>query len=75
MDGVGLGKGRSMDVEELIGQLCVTAGVIMEDASVGAISVGRSQLERVAALLRADDAFSALADAADALNNYRPDMR
>jgi hypothetical protein len=60
-----------MDVEELIGRLCVTAGMIMEDASVEAISVGQSQLERVAALLRAGDAISALANAAEALNDYR----
>lgn len=63
-----------MDVEKLIGLLCVSAGMIMEDASVGAISVGQSEPERVAALLRASNAISALAKAADSLNDYRADM-
>lgn len=46
-------KAGRMDFEDLIGRLCVTAGMIMEDASVGAITVGTSQDERVASLLRA----------------------
>lgn len=34
-----------MDIEDLVGRLCTMAGIIMEDASVGAISAGsRSQL-------------------------------
>ena len=58
-----------MDVEDLIDRLCVMAGMIMEDASVGAISVGPSQLERVAKLCRASDVIRALAKAADLLNS------
>ena len=63
-----------MEIEELIGLLCVSAGMIMEDASVGAISVRQSEPERVAALLRASNAISALARAADSLNDYRGDV-
>ena len=63
-----------MDVEKLIGLLCVSAGMIMEDASVGAISVGQRESERVAALLRASNAITALAKASDSLNDYRADM-
>lgn len=59
-----------MDVEDLIGRLCVTAGMIMEDASVGAISVGPNQSERIAALLRACEAIGALANAASKLEDY-----
>lgn len=62
-----------MDVDELIGRLCVTAGMIMEDASVSAITVRQSQREQVAVLLRASDAISALAKAAEALSLYRFD--
>lgn len=56
-----------MDLDDVIGRLCVTAGMIMENASVGAISIGSSQRDRVAAPLRASDAISAIAKAA-ALN-------
>ena len=59
-----------MDVENLIGLLCVTAGMIMEDTSVGAISVGPSHDERVAALLRASEVINALANAASKLEDY-----
>lgn len=59
-----------MDYEDLIERLCVTAGMIMEDASVGAILVGPDQHEREPALLRASEAISALCDAAVALNHY-----
>ena len=59
-----------MDVDDLVGRLCVTAGMIMEDASVGAVSVEPGQHERVAALLRASEAINALAKAAESLNCY-----
>ena len=59
-----------MDAETLIERLCVTAGMIMEDASVGAVSLGPSQHERVVALLRASEAINALAKAAETLNRY-----
>ena len=60
-----------MDFDDIIDRLCMTAGVIMEDASVSAISVGVAQRERVVALLRASDAISVVAKAADALNSYQ----
>lgn len=59
-----------MEFEDLIGRLCVTAGIIMEDASVGAILFGISEDERVAKLLRASEAISALAYAASKLAGY-----
>lgn len=60
-------KGPPMDVDDLIGQLCVMAGIIMEDASVGAISVSARRRERVANLVRASEVIGALASAADLL--------
>lgn len=64
-----------MDFGDPIGRLCVTAGMIMEDASVGAISVGPSQDERVAALIRASEAINALAHAAIKLESYSDEAR
>ncbi len=56
-----------MDVEGLIDQLCVTAGMIMEDESVGAVSTRGDQARRVTALVRASQEITALAQAALAL--------
>lgn len=56
-----------MDVEDLINRLCVTAGIVMEDASVGAISVGSRQREQVADLVRASEIIRALVNAAELL--------
>ena len=53
-----------MDVEDLISRLCATAGMIMEDASVDAVSVGGSVRQRAAAVLRSSDEISAWAKAA-----------
>ena len=64
-----------MDVDDLIRRLCVTAGMIMEDASVGAITVGPNQFERIAALLRASEAVDALAHAASKLQGYSDEGR
>ena len=61
-----------LDVEELIQRLCVTAGMIMEDASVGAISTRGDIRQRVADLGRAGKEISALADAAAALVDRLP---
>lgn len=63
-------KAWAMDYKDLIGRLCVTAGMIMEDASVGAILDGPGQHERVAGLLRASEAIKAVSEAAEALNRY-----
>ena len=60
-------KGSPMDVEDLINRLCVTAGIVMEDASVGAISVGSRQREQVADLVRASEIIRALVNAAELL--------
>ena len=62
-----------MDVEDLIERLCITAGAIMEDASVGAISTGGAQKDRVAALLHASEIIMALARAAFVLKGLSPD--
>ena len=56
-----------MDVEDLIERLCVAAGIIMEDASVGAISTGSEPRERILKLVHASDAITALAHAAEVL--------
>ena len=56
-----------MDVEDLIERLCVTGGMIMEDASSEAISARGDIRQRVADLGRAGNEISALADAAAAL--------
>ena len=61
-------KGSPMDVDDLISRLCVMAGIIMEDASVGAISVSSGQHERVADLVDASELIQALASAAALLN-------
>ena len=63
-------KGSPMDVNDLIGQLCVMAGIIMEDASVGAISFGAGQRERVVDLVRASKVIRALATAAEPLEAH-----
>ena len=64
-----------MDVDDLVGRLCVTAGMIMEDASVGAVSVDPGQHEWVTALLRASEAINALATAAETLSCYNAGTR
>ena len=56
-----------MDIEDLIERLCVTVGMIMEDASLGANSTGGDIRQRVSELRRAGNEISALADAAAAL--------
>jgi hypothetical protein len=56
-----------MDVEGLIDQLCVTAGMIMEDASISAVSTGGDQARRVTTLVRASQEITVLAQAALAL--------
>ena len=56
-----------MDVEDLIERLCVAAGMIMEDASVGAISTGSEPRERILKLLHASEAITALVHAAEVL--------
>ena len=63
-------KGSSMDVEELIGRLCVMAGMIMEDASIGAISVVGGRRDRVADLVHASYVIRALASAAHLLEAH-----
>jgi len=62
-----------MDVEDLIERPCVAAGMIMEDASVGAISTGSEAGERVLALLRASETIGALARAVAALRQTSRD--
>lgn len=59
-------------VEDLIERLCVTAGMIMEDASLAAISARGDIRQRVAALMRAGKEVSALSDAAAALIQKLP---
>ena len=56
-----------MEVEDLIERLCVTVGMIMEDASLGAISTRCDIRQRGANLHRASKEISALVDAASAL--------
>ena len=62
-----------MDVGDLIERLCVAAGMIMEDASVGAISTGSELRERVLKLLHASEAITALARAAVAVKGLSQD--
>ena len=62
-----------MDFQDLIERLCVTAGMIMEDASVSAISAGDGQHERVVALLQASEMIGALARAAEVLERLFQD--
>ena len=62
-----------MDVEDLIERLCVAAGMIMEDASVGAISTGSEPRERILKLLHASEAITALVHAAAALSEVPQD--
>ena len=59
-----------MDVDDLISRLCLRAGIIMEDASVSAISLGAGQRERVAGLVRAGEVIGALATAAELLQAH-----
>ena len=73
MAGVDLERGPQMDVEDLIERLCVAAGMIMEDANVGAISTGSEPRERVLKLLHASEAITALARAAVALKGLSQD--
>ncbi|GAC1582152.1 MAG: hypothetical protein NVS3B5_16470 [Sphingomicrobium sp.] len=56
-----------MDVEDLIERLCVAAGMIMEDASVGAISTESAPRERILKLLHASETITALVHAAKVL--------
>ena len=70
---VSVSEGGPMDVEDLIERLCVTAGAIMEDASVSAISAGDGQHERVVALLQASEMIGALARAAEVLERLFQD--
>ena len=58
-----------MDVEDLIERLCVAAGMIMEDASVSAISTEGEPRERILKLLHASEAITALAHAAEVLTD------
>ena len=62
-----------MDVEDLIERLCVAAGMIMEDASVGAISTGSEPRERVLKLLHVSKAITALVHAAEVLTGIQQD--
>ena len=62
-----------MDVEDLIERLCVAAGMIMEDASVGAISTGSEPRERILKLLHASEAITALVHAAEVLTGMPQD--
>ena len=62
-----------MDVEVLIERLCVAAGMIMEDASVGAISTGSEPRERILELLHPGEAITAIAHAAEVLIGIPPD--
>lgn len=61
-----------MDVEDLIERLCVTVGMIMEDASLGAISTLGDIRQRVTDLSRAGKEISVLTDAAAALVDRLP---
>lgn len=61
-----------MEVEDLIERLCVTIGMIMEDASLGAISTRGDIRQRVADLNRAGNEISVLADAAAILVDRLP---
>ncbi len=56
-----------MDVEDLVERLCTTAGMIMEDASVGAISQNQELSDRVNELVQAARSINAMAVAARAL--------
>lgn len=56
-----------MDVEELVERLCTTAGMIMEDASAGAISQNQELGGRVRELARAARSINTMAVAAEAL--------
>ena len=56
-----------MDFQDLIEWLCVTAGMIMEDASVSAISSRSEPRERILKLLHASEAITALVHAAEVL--------
>ena len=56
-----------MDAEDRIDRLCVMAGIIMGDASVGAITTNPSRNERVANLYLASKTIRALARAANFL--------
>ena len=61
-----------MDVKDLIERLCVTAGMIMEDASLGAISTRGDIRQRVVELNRASKEIRALADAVAVLVDRLP---
>ena len=62
-----------MDFQDLIERLCVAAGMIMEDASVGAISAGSEPRERILKLLHASEAITALVHAAEVLTGIPQD--
>jgi len=56
-----------MEVDALNDQLCVMAGIIMEDACVGAVSISEVREARVTALSRASETIASLVKAASAL--------
>lgn len=62
-----------MDVEDLVERLCVAAGIIMEDAGVGAISTGSEPREQILKLLQASEAVTALVHAAEVLTRMPQD--
>ena len=62
-----------MDFQDLIERLCVATGMIMEDASVVAISTGSEPRERVLRLLHASEAITALVSAAEILTGMPQD--
>ena len=62
------------DTDDLIAQLCTRVGMIMEDSSVAALTVGGLTAEKrdgvIAALEAATDRITALVYAAKALAGY-----
>ena len=64
------------DTSELIEQLCTKIGMIMEDASVVALTVGgltvKERDDAIAALEAAAERIGALVSAVTALTPYRP---
>ncbi len=60
-----------MEVDDIIDQLCVMAGIIMEDASVGGVSSSDDRGARVTALVRASETIESLVKAASALLHER----
>ena len=50
-----------MEIEDLVERFCTIAGMMMEDASVGAISMDRELEQRVRDLVKAGQAIDAVA--------------